>query len=53
MELPQKRTAQDTCFGVLDSSTYEQIHSHDTEKAVIQVCGSFMSIIIVAVFTVI
>lgn len=33
----QKRTAQDTCFGVLDSSTYEQIHSYDTEKAVIQV----------------
>ncbi|CAM9975755.1 unnamed protein product [Ectocarpus sp. 12 AP-2014] len=35
-DLPQKRAAQDTCFGVLDSSTYDQIHSHDTEKAVIQ-----------------
>lgn len=35
--MPQKRAAQDTCFGVLDSSTYDQIHSHDTEKAIIQV----------------
>lgn len=36
-DVPSKRAAQDTCFGVVDSSTYEQIHSHDTEKAVIQV----------------
>ena len=27
----------DTCFGVLDASSYEQIHSHDTEKAILQV----------------
>eukprot|EP00752_Nemacystus_decipiens_P017886 g16035.t1 len=51
-DVPSKRAAQDTCFGVLDSSTYEQIHSHDTEKAVIQLStddwggdGSYISVV--------
>lgn len=52
LDMPPKRAAQDTCFGVLDSSTYEPIHSHDTERAVIQVsqfrqtlCAKYVHII--------
>lgn len=43
MDIPHKRSAQDTCFSVLDASNYDQIHSHDTDRAIVQVSDAVRS----------